>query len=254
LSAALSGNPPSVFQHDGSTFSTSIAINAFSPIDDYIKAEALDGKKEYLPFAWDKVGWAGKIWGLSLETGSRRMFFNKKLLGDGGYTKPPASIPELDEYAAKLTKKVGNKFDQVGYIPWFGNWHSFTWAWLWGAKTWDPDTNKILLTAPEWVAAFEWEATYPKQYGIQDMQTFREGFQGAANNPFFLGKLAMMNHGSWMLNDIPRYAPQLDYDVAPVPPPPGKQPTSFAGGFVMGLPNGAKSRDESWKFIRFMTS
>src|SRR5919197_698740 len=59
LAAALGGNPPDIFMHDGSSFSTSVALNAFAQVDDVAKRDAIR-KDSYFDFAWAKVQYAGK--------------------------------------------------------------------------------------------------------------------------------------------------------------------------------------------------
>ncbi|MBW3635027.1 MAG: extracellular solute-binding protein, partial [Armatimonadetes bacterium] len=72
-------------------------------------------------------------------------------------------------------------------------------------------------------------------------------------------------NGSWNLNNIARYAPDLDFAVAPAPVPrerlEGKgrfkgQPTyiTWTGGFSLAIPTGARHPDQAWRFLKWMTS
>jgi multiple sugar transport system substrate-binding protein len=253
LAAALGGNPPDVFMHDGSSYSTSVALNAFAPLDDYIKNAGIQDK-DYFPFSWQKITWDGKHWGLPFDTDARMLYVNTDQLHEVGLDKPPSSLDEADVYAAKLTKKSGTTFSRMGFIPWYGNWFLVGWAWNNGAKIFDPETNKILLNAPEVVQALEWEVGYAKTYGVQDLQAFQQGFQSGAQGPFYTGQVSMMVSGNWIIANIKKFKPDLKFDIVPAPIPPGKQPTTWSGGFVLGVPNGSKHKDEAWKLVQYLGS
>jgi multiple sugar transport system substrate-binding protein len=57
--------------------------------------------------------------------------------------------------------------------------------------------------------------------------------------------------GNWVIANLARYAPDLQYDIAPVPVPEGKEFITWSGGFVIGIPRGAKALDASWEFLKW---
>jgi len=253
LAAALSGNPPDLIIHDGSSFSTSTALNAFAALDDLISMTKLD-TSVYYPWAWQKCQWGGHTYGLPLNTDARALYSNTKMLQDAGIAKPPATIDELDAMVDKLTKKKGDRFDVMGFIPWAGNWFLVGWGWDWGANVFDDKANKIHINSDEMVAALEWEMTYAKKYGINAMQSFVQGFGGGAQDPFVLGLEALTIDGDWGIANIKQYKPDLDYQITPPPCPTGKSPVTWSGGFVAGIPTGGKHYEESWKFLTWFTA
>lgn len=251
LAAALSGNPPDVFMHDGSSYSTSVAINAFTPLDDNIKAAKIQAS-DYFPFSWEKISWDGKLWGLPFDTDARMLYVNKDALASAGIDKAPETLDDMAALTEKLTQKSGGTISQMGFIPWYGNWFLVGWAWDYGAKLWDAANNKILLNAPEVVQALEWEVSYAKKYGVQDLQSFQQGFQTGGQQPFLTGQVSSMVNGNWILATIKRYKPDLKFDVVPAPVPQGKQPTTWSGGFVLGVPHGTKHQDAAWQFVQYL--
>ncbi|MGD0005732.1 MAG: ABC transporter substrate-binding protein [Anaerolineaceae bacterium] len=253
LAAALSGNPPDLIIHDGSSFSTSTVLNAFTVLDDLISMTKLD-PTVYYPWAWQKCQWAGHTYGLPLNTDARALYSNTKMLQDAGIDKPPATIDELDAMVDKLTKKKGDRFDVMGFIPWAGNWFLIGWGWDWGVNVYDDTAHKIHLNAPEMVAALEWEVTYAKKYGINQMESFVQGFGGGAQDPFVLGLEALTIDGDWAIANINQYKPDLDYQITPPPYPSGKSAETWSGGFVVGIPTGGKHIEESWKFLSWFTA
>ncbi len=253
LAAALAGHPPDVYIHDGSSFSTSIVLNAFTVLDDMIQAKGLD-PKAYFDFAWTKVVWEGHVYGLPLNTDARALFWNKKMLQEAGFDKPPVTIDELDAVADKLTKKSGSTYERMGFIPWIGNWGLFSWGWDFGATLWDPDAKKMSLNHPGMVEALDWEVTYAKKYGVAEMQAFQSGFGGGANDPFLTGQVAMIVNGDWIIANLEENAPSLEYDITPTPYPTGRAPMTFSGGFDIGVPRGGQHIEEAFSFIWYMAS
>ena len=149
LAAALSGNPPDVFIHDGSTFSTSTNLNAFMVVDDLVAASSFFKPEDFYPWAFEKVTWGGHIYGLPLHTDARALFYNKTLLEEAGFSEPPKTLDELDAMAEALTVAEGDRFARMGFIPWTGNWFLIAWGWDFGVEVWDAATNTIRLNAPD---------------------------------------------------------------------------------------------------------
>jgi hypothetical protein len=83
---------------------------------------------------------------------------------------------------------------------------------------------------------------------------FESSFQGLATDAFFVGKIGMKIDGNWILDNIARYASNLDFGVAPPPSPEGKPIISWAGGHSLVIPRGAQHVEEAWEFIKWMTS
>ena len=183
LAAALSGNPPDVFIHDGSSFSTSTNLNAFTPIDDLVTSSKVD-PGAFFKWAWEKVQWGGKTYGLPLDTDARALYWNKDLFDAAGIKEPPKTIDELDAVAEALTVNEGDRITRLGFLPWGGNWFLIAWGWDWGLNVWDAATNKIHLNGPEMIDALTWEAGYAKKYGVSSIQNFQQGFGSGVDSPF----------------------------------------------------------------------
>ena len=253
LAAALSGNPPDVFIHDGSSFSTAMNLNAFTALDDLIKASNVKAD-DFFPWSWEKGTWKAHQYGVPLDTDARALFVNKDLLSKAGIQEAPKTIEELEEAADKLTVEEGDRITRMGFIPWIGNSFLIFWGWDWGLKVWDAAANKIHLNADEMVQALTWEIGYAEKYGVSAIQSFQQGFGSGANDPFRSGQVAMEVNGNWELNGLKEYAPNLQYDVSPIPYPAGRSPMTFAGGFVMGVPRGSKHVQQAWDFVYWFTA
>jgi len=251
LAATLGGNPPDLIWHDGSNFVTSASLNAFEPLDDLATRDNITSSLYWDAF-WPKVNWKDHLYGLPFNTDARALYWNKSYLDEAGISAPPKNLDELDKMTETLTKGTKDKgYERIGFIPWTGNWFLVAWGWAFGAKVFDPASNKILLNAEEMVAALEWEMTYAQKYGVEELTAFTKAIAGETTDPFITGNVAMEATGNWVISNLAKYAPELKYDVAPVPVPAGKSSITWSGGFVNAIPKGAKHLDASWDFLKW---
>ncbi len=251
LAATLGGNPPDVIWHDGSNFVSSASLNAFEELDDLAARDGITSDLYWDAF-WPKVIWNAHLYGLPHNTDARALYWNKSYLEEAGISAPPATLPELDAMTETLTKGTRDSgYERIGFIPWNGNWFLVAWGWAFGAQVFDPASNKALLNAPEMVAALEWEMTYATKYGVEDLTAFTKAIAGETTDPFVTGNVAMQAHGNWVISSLARYAPDLQYGISPVPVPEGKDPITWSGGFVMGIPRGVRNIDASWEFLKW---
>jgi ABC-type glycerol-3-phosphate transport system substrate-binding protein len=126
---------------------------------------------------------------------------------------------------------------------------------LFGGKFVDAGGTRITADDPGNIAGLTWlKSVTDGMGGIDAVNTFASGFgsdQGASN-PFYVGKVAMMVAGEWNPYWLARYAPQVTYGVAPIPPPaarPDLKETTFLGGNVFCIPVDGKHPKEAWDFL-----
>jgi multiple sugar transport system substrate-binding protein len=63
----------------------------------------------------------------------------------------------------------------------------------------------------------------------------------------------MMWDGPWSISNLARYAPDLDYGVAPLPAGPGGYRGARMGGFGLAIASGSSNADEAWEFAKWLT-
>jgi multiple sugar transport system substrate-binding protein len=85
--------------------------------------------------------------------------------------------------------------------------------------------------------------------------TMSFGNEQGTNNPFFLGKIAMMINGQWNTYWFQKYAPHVPYAIAPIPYPAGKphlrRPT-WIGQNMFCIPRESRHPREAWDFFMWM--
>jgi multiple sugar transport system substrate-binding protein len=79
----------------------------------------------------------------------------------------------------------------------------------------------------------------------------REGI-GGEQDPFYVDRLAMRSLHIAGVNEVKRYAPNMDFGITFIPAPPhGERHSSWVGGWCMGIPKGCRNPDRAWEFIRW---
>ncbi|HZG86426.1 ABC transporter substrate-binding protein [Paenibacillus sp.] len=251
MTAVAAGNPPDVFLASRNGVAESMAIET-----DLTELAARDGITAdlFYPWAWAESTYEGKLLGLPYDGTARALWYNKDHFIEAGLDpeKPPRTIKELEEYAAKLTKKEGNRYTRFGLIPWWGQGWLYSWGWAFGGEFIDESTGKVTANNPKIVEALDWMANFGKTYGIEDVNSFVNSAGSNATDPFLSGQLSMMINGNWMIQQAAQYNPDLNYGLAYIPSPDGNTLSTFVGGRVLLIPKGAKHQEEAWEFIKWM--
>jgi multiple sugar transport system substrate-binding protein len=190
----------------------------------------------------------GGIWhGVPFRTDTRGIYMNVDLLEDAGFnsTVGPKDIPDLDRYAAKLTRWSGDgKIEILGFAPNGNNLgDELTWLWAFGGEFLDRDTGELQFTAHAANQdALAWIQGYANRYGDR----------ARANQTNFLrGSAAMHINSTTRLTTFPELAPQLNWYTSHMPVMPGVDPYSFGSALGPAIPVGAKHPNEAARFVAF---
>ncbi|HOQ06274.1 MAG TPA: extracellular solute-binding protein [Clostridiales bacterium] len=228
--------------------------------------EQLDDVLDKVGFEWDKINQAllplmkydGKTYLIPQNTDTTVLFYRTDLFAEAGLdpNNPPKTMAELDEYAKILTKKdASGNVTQYGFIPWLdAGLDPQTWSWMFGANVYDVNTNKVSLNTPEMIANFKWQMGYAELYDPAAIKSAASSFGEAfsANHAFMTGKVAMTAMGNWFCNAIRIYAPDLEYNIAPLPAPEGGRYGGCAlNSNVCAVPRGAKQAEGAVLFALF---
>lgn len=254
MTAVAAGTGPDVYLLDRFTTAQRAVAGALTDLTPFIERAGWNPQDEFLEFAIEESAWAGKIYSLPFDTDVRGLYYRKADFREAGLDPdaPPATIEELDEVAAKLTKRITERrFERFGLIPWLGQgWH-YTWGWAFGGEFYDPATRKLTCNDPAIVESFAWQQRIAEEYGIATIQGFASAFGSEAQDPFITGKISMIIDGDWKPAGLQRFGPDVEYGVANIPVKAGVGPTTWAGGWALAVPRGAKNADGGFEFARF---
>jgi multiple sugar transport system permease protein len=272
MTSIVGGVPPDVIHQDRFTVGDWASRDTFMSLDDFLAKETGNDAiraENFYEAAWKEAVYKGKVYAIPTGIDDRLLFYNKAIFREVGLDpeKPPRSWDELLEYAKKLTKtNPDGTFERVGFIPNYGNSWFYLYSWQNGGEFMSEDGRTCTLNTPENIGALQYMVdSYDALGGYEKVNIFQSGFQGGEQDPFFTGKIGMVIHGSWVVPNLARYAPGMDFGVAPAPVPQerleGKgrfagQHTflTWTGGFSYAIPVGAKHPNEGWRFIKFMSS
>jgi len=269
MTAVRGGTGPDVYFLDRFTVAQRAAAGVLTDLTDMVKKLDPDMASKYLGYAWAETQYKGKTYALPFDTDSRVLYYNKDMIKAAGFdpamfdpSKGPLTLDEVRKIAFKINKTDKNgAYTQVGFIPYdtafSQGWH-YTWGFDFGGKFADPTTGKVTPTDEKIVAAFQFLHDWARDMGPQKVQTFISTYAPPnfppQQDPFLIGKVAMMVTGDWELNRIRLYAPNLNYGVTYIPVPnKGDPPSTWAGGWSLCIPTGSKHVEQAFKFLTWMT-
>jgi multiple sugar transport system substrate-binding protein len=183
-----------------------------------------------------------KVYGVPIGSNSLALYYNKKLLTDGGVSAPPQTWDQLTETASKTTKSpvYGIAFSAVNTEEATWQWEPFLWSN--GGSLSDLTSKNAQVALELWV---DW---VKKGYASKDVVNWN---QGDVPNEFISGRAATMVMGPWQLANVKKSG--LDFGIVTIPvPKEGSKPVVPLGGEVWCVLKGdPKVEQAAVKFIQF---
>jgi multiple sugar transport system substrate-binding protein len=218
------------------------------PLNNLLHASVIkDFESNYLQGPKAEMSRKGVWHGVPFRTDTRGVYMNADLLEAAGLnsTVGPKDIPELDAFAAKLTRwSADGKVEVLGFAPNGNNWgDELFWLWSFGGE-FLKDNGELTFTGQAGNQdALAWIQDYANRYGDR----------ARSNQTNFLnGSAAMHVNSTTRLTTFPELAPQLNWYTSHIPAMPGAKPYSV--GFALGpaIPVGAKHPNEAARFVAFL--
>jgi len=256
MTAVAAGTGPDVYLLDRFITAQTAVAGALTDLTPFIERAGWDPTDEFLEFAIEESTWAGKIYTLPFDTDTRGIYYRKADFREAGLDPevPPATIEELDQIAAKLTKRITERrFERFGLIPWLGQGSPYTWGWAFGGEFYDYDNKQLTCNHPAIVESFAWQRQFAENYDIAAIQGFASAFGSEAQDPFIAGKISIIVDGDWKISGLLRFGPDVEYGVANLPVKAGVGSSTWAGGWSFAVPRGAKNAQGGYEFSRFAT-
>lgn len=260
IRAIVAGVPPELFTLADPLYLGPLAANdAIYPLDDLFRQAGLR-EEDFVPASLSLCRVQGRLYAMPYLIDDYALMWNKQAFREGGLDpeRPPQTLEELEAYAVQLTKREGGRLARLGLQPASDMSAMYAILQIFGGRLYDAAANRITADDPNNIAAFEWYLNLVNQMGgYEEVNGFAAGFGQAqgANNPFFVGKVAMMINGEWNPYWCHRYAPRLEYGVAPLPPPQGRPDrarSTWLGGNMICIPKGSRHPEEAWKVLTWM--
>jgi multiple sugar transport system substrate-binding protein len=261
--AVRGGTGPDIYELDRFTVAERAAAGVLTDLSSY---GAADLASNYLDFAWKEALFKGKPYALPDDTDARVLYYNKDMMQAAGedpsqldIAKGAPTVALVRTLATKLNKKSNGKYTVVGFDPRLNQgWH-YTWGFAYGGSFFDASSCKVTPDDPKIVQAFKdmfWD--WAGSLGVGDLQTFESTYAPdtpplpQAQDAFITAHLGMVVSGDWMIGLLQKYAPNLHYGITYIPVPnQGDTPATWAGGWSVVIPKGAKNGSGGWEFMKY---
>jgi multiple sugar transport system substrate-binding protein len=197
----------------------------------------------------------GSIYQIPWKTNPVMMIYNKRILRELGYEDPPRTYSEYLRMGRELAEIRGRdrRFDvwmgqrDIRPIWWqrFFDFLPFYYAASGGKMLFDDHTVAFVNDDAVKVMTFfrdcYRDGVYPRRASHQQ-------------DPFLLEKMATNFAGSWQIPTIQRYAPHIEYGVAPLPVPDDHEgPVYTYGDFKnIAIFNNTRHPEAAWEFVKFL--
>ncbi|RBP16221.1 carbohydrate ABC transporter substrate-binding protein (CUT1 family) [Roseiarcus fermentans] len=199
----------------------------------------------------DIATYEGKIYGAGFTPDVSILVWNKDLFKKAGLDpeKPPRTIGEIHEDAKKVRALGGDVYGFYfsGACPGCNIFTSSPMMVAAGSKILPANGNDDALTGEgvkDVLEAFKamWnEGLIPKNAQADNGANF--------TSEFMTGKIGVQGTGGFLLSELKKNAPNLDFGVTFLPGAKEGQASSFVGGDVVAIPAGSKHLDLAKKFI-----
>jgi multiple sugar transport system substrate-binding protein len=231
-------------------------------LDPFMRKTGLDKQKTFPKSLLDYTSYDGNQCALPLLADAYGMYYNKDAFKEAGIARPPRTMSEFVADSKKLTKKSGNTYQRVGFMPNFRLYQNSPDRLFaqWGPTYFDKRGDSRLAKDP---ATYDFFRTTRRlmdaQGGYNALERFRTSFgdEMSNQNAFLTGKLAMHLDGEWrglMLDDAKA---KFDWGVAPLPVPDDQAETYGRGyltGTVVGIAHSSKHQNAAWELVRYLTA
>lgn len=256
LLAVAGGDPPDVMAQWSPVIPKWVESELILPLDGMMSpADRKYFDENAFPVAKKLGVYKGKLYGLPTGVDIEACYYMPSHFREVGLNPDhfPATLEELSAYADKLNKKdKDGRLIRVGFMP--TDWNEFVQGF--GKGFYDWQTNKLTIDTPGNLTALKFLADERKRLGWDNVQRFQAGIGGmnggGASWPFITGSYSILVDGQWRVEQMAKYAPDLEYRTAPLPPPAGGHKNySWGNGNFVVIPRGSKCKEGAWEFAKF---
>ena len=248
--SAGTGRSPDVVQaHAFSAAAQDLAQPVDDLWDEHLKAS------EFFPGAIEDVVWAGRRYGVPLDTNAMVLMYNADHFAAANLPPPSPgmSFGEFERLAATLTAPDGSR--RAIALP-TSSWWTYGWIRANGGETVSvavDGTPRVTLDAEPVVGAFAYlSRLVQKGYAFPPRAV--GSHSGDAFALFQSGSVSMHASGSWDLTKARKEAPGVNFGVTLMPRGTGNGAGTAMGGSSLFVPHASKHRELAFEFMATLVS
>ncbi|MDI6409827.1 MULTISPECIES: ABC transporter substrate-binding protein [Streptomyces] len=234
----------------------------WADLDPFLKKSGIDKRKLFPSTLLDYTQYKGTQCALPLLADAFGLYYNKDAFAEAGIKRPPRTMSEFVEAAAKLTERDGNRVERAGFMPNFRLYQNSPDRMFaqWGPRYFDAHGKARLAEEPRTRQFFRtMKKLSDAQGGYAALERLRQSFgdEMSKQSGFMTGKLAMHLDGEWRGLMLKENKPDFDWGVAPLPVPDDQADTYGRGyltGTVAGIAHSSKHQNAAWELLKFLTT
>ncbi|MBV9174782.1 MAG: extracellular solute-binding protein [Chloroflexi bacterium] len=251
--AAISGTAPDVAIVRHTYVAAFASKNVLTPLTPDELNQVGIKQEDFDQTVWKFTQYQDQQYTVPLDIHLMALVYNKALLSQAGFSKPPATLDDWMDVIQKTTKG-----DTLGYQTFaIGNGAQEFMTWYWygivrqfGVEMLTPDASKAAFNTPEGIAAVKWmhdaqQTGNPKSVPAGDLQR--------------TGKVSGWPDGPWISTlyfDKTKAEAAADIDVAPLPQHDPAHPATWAQSHQFALPRQKNPdparREATLRFVKWM--
>ena len=206
LITAIVGNvPPDICQLGTTWMPEFQAMNAFEPLDGYIKESKTVKLEDFFEGALLSNRYGGRYYGLPWYVDTRVFYYRTDVLAGFGYDK----FPETWDGFIAMLRDIKAGFDKKGikgysaFLPAVDSFFFLTLMWQSGTDLLDAENKKCVVDNPAAVNALsEYASLFDEKLGpFNDPVNEEKAFER--------GTCPMFVSGPWTMTDLEKYSPEI---------------------------------------------
>lgn len=253
LLGAMGGDPPDVMAQWNPVIPTWAEGGMLVPFEELMSSSEREKfERESYPIVRRVGQYHGLTYGFPIGLQVKGVFYLPEAFRQAGIREFPKTWEELVEVTKRLTKRdASGAISRLGFMP--ASWAET--APLFGGGMYDFKHGHLDLSNPKNLECLDRLVEIRKRDGYDEVNRFQSGLNTASfagGWPFIGGAYAATVDGPWRVEQLSKYAPNLEYATALVPPPQGGVAGAGLGsGNFMVIPRSAREKAGAWDFVKF---
>jgi multiple sugar transport system substrate-binding protein len=258
LLAVIGGDPPDVIAQWKPIIPSWAQAGMLKPLDLLMSR---DDKERFFTDAYPiakKIGmYKDRLYGMPVGINVWALYYRPDHFRQAGLD--PDRFPDSLETLVALSTKLDRRDEhgnltRLGFLPGSQPSGLAMFGPIFGGGLYDWTRGELALDSPANLRCLTYLLECRKARGLDAVLRFDapENAGISAEWPFIAGSYSITVDGQWRVEQLAKYAPDLEYRVAPIPPPEGgKTLAGHSDGNFMVIPVSAKRPQGAWAFIRF---